>query len=114
MSANLLREFPPFAYNNGYLPDKLFPYLGEATYERANNLCPHCLVASRTVGHLWIQYGGTESRYPNGDVWMRGKRYVFCPNCHWVFNIRAESRQWNWRSMPTAEEARKRLGREAQ
>jgi len=110
MSANLLRDFPPFAYNNGHLPDKLFPYLGEATYEKADNLCSGCLVASQTVGHLWVE---SDKIAAGGDLetWVWGRLYVFCPNCHWVFNVRTEARQRNWRSKPTAEEARKRLGR---
>jgi len=95
-----------------FLPDKLFPYLGEATYERANNLCPHCLVASRTVGHLWVEWP-EHNLLETEEVWVWGRYYVFCPNCHWVFNVRTECRQHNWRSLPTAEEARKRLGREA-
>jgi len=112
MRANSVRKFPPFVYNGGILPDTLFPYLGEATYERADNLCPHCLVASQTVGHLWVE---SDKIAAGGDLetWVWGRLYVFCPNCHWVFNVRTEARLRNWRSKPTAEEARKRLGREA-
>ena len=92
-----------------YLPDELFPYFDEITYDKPRfpHECPVCKQKEIMMGTLWIREPGMTA---NGEmVW--GRVWVFCTNCHHVRNVALELRHPNWRGMPTREEARKRLGK---
>jgi len=108
---NIKREHERILGRCGFLPDAAFPFLDEVTYFRNKIWCEMCKSWCYKTGEIWLRYHPDDPRYDTDDDWVWGKRYVFCPTCHWVFNIRSEARQKNWRGLLTAEEARKRLGR---
>jgi len=82
--------------SGGFLPDSLFIHLDEITYFRNKIYCQTCQDFCYKTGAIWEEVTDLE-RFGDIRPMIWGRRYVFCPNCHWIFNIRSEARTPNWR-----------------